>query len=494
MVQAPVPKPVRGSGELGQSSAQELAVGSRGKEEKGVKPEFNFLENAGTASISSAATAAAATAAAKAKQQIEFQDPKKQIELRNDFRSNGVMTDVLGAGPTQPWNSNWVFGENLPEAQGKALAAGETSFKNQKVSPGSDEKNIRIDSQAIESKIAQIQGLMEAMAVGEETPVETQQTRGAQLLSGEEYLRTMVGDRAERTEAGVNTRKSGQSAEALAVPNLFGAMNGPSEFGTTTASKAHGGETKLRSIPGGQSGLAKGQMTAGEDGLLEGASLGKENANSLSTLSTQDPAQRLPSFETIPLSSTHQSLDQLKTSGMLAAPVLTGNVIPGSMMKERLASESVINLSNQISSFAPKGGGEMRIRLNPDNLGELLIRVTTSGKDVGLKVQATRGEAKKILEESVMSLKDALSAQNLSLSRVDFTVAPQIAQQPSTGMSADTRSDPQNSFSNQGRESSANESRDDNRNNVRSFQNAQAAFSRAPRGSSGASGRLDVTA
>jgi hypothetical protein len=59
--------------------------------------------------------------------------------------------------------------------------------------------------------------------------------------------------------------------------------------------------------------------------------------------------------------------------------------------------------------------------------------VTTGGKagsDVGLQIHASDSQAKKILEESLGSLRDSLAAQNLSLGKVDVQVA-----QPSSSSS-----------------------------------------------------------
>ena len=54
-----------------------------------------------------------------------------------------------------------------------------------------------------------------------------------------------------------------------------------------------------------------------------------------------------------------------------------------------------------------------------------MIRVTTNGKDVGLKVQANDPAAKKVIEESLGALRDSLAGQSLALGRVDVTVAAQ---------------------------------------------------------------------
>jgi flagellar hook-length control protein FliK len=79
-------------------------------------------------------------------------------------------------------------------------------------------------------------------------------------------------------------------------------------------------------------------------------------------------------------------------------------------------------MSSQIQSLSIKGGGEMRVRLKPENLGELNLRVIANGNHVGLQIQASDERAKKIIEESLGYLKESLSAQKLSLGQVDLTV------------------------------------------------------------------------
>ena len=65
----------------------------------------------------------------------------------------------------------------------------------------------------------------------------------------------------------------------------------------------------------------------------------------------------------------------------------------------------------------------MKIRLNPDHLGELHVKVMTRGNQVGLQIQASDERARKILEESMSSLKTSLAAQHLTLGQFDLTVA-----------------------------------------------------------------------
>ena len=129
---------------------------------------------------------------------------------------------------------------------------------------------------------------------------------------------------------------------------------------------------------------------------------------------------------------------------------LDGSVVPGSMQRNRLSSESVLGVSQNIRNLSVNGGGEIRIRLKPDHLGELHLKVSSSGKagnEIGLQIQASDERAKKILEESISSLKDSLSGQNLNLSKIEVQVSQALS--ASNGSSAgqfDSQSNSQNPF------------------------------------------------
>jgi|GEM_PF-3966690 len=69
------------------------------------------------------------------------------------------------------------------------------------------------------------------------------------------------------------------------------------------------------------------------------------------------------------------------------------------------------------------GTEEMRIRLAPDHLGELSIKVSTRGSKVSLVVEASNHSAKEMIESSISSLREHLAAQNLSLASVDVAVS-----------------------------------------------------------------------
>jgi flagellar hook-length control protein FliK len=281
--------------------------------------------------------------------------------------------------------------------------------------------------------------------------------------------------------------KLGPNGKPIVLP---GAADGSAAIAGKSAKAVANAKPDLQVIPGGLS-------SAGGEPLVGGLKLSKEEPKLTNTDSFMGAA---------PLSQVHRNADA--TVG-IPPQVITGHVVPGTMQRDRLTSESVRNMANSISGLTPNGGGEMRIKMNPGNLGELMIRVSTNGKDVGLKVEATDSSAKKIIEESLGALRDSLAGQSLALGRVDVSIATKDT------ATTDNGSNSQNSSQSQGGAAFDTQAGMQNRSNGRSYtgeensgsgvdrSSARVASSRIaslaaaagsnPRTASGAS-RLDVMA
>jgi flagellar hook-length control protein FliK len=88
--------------------------------------------------------------------------------------------------------------------------------------------------------------------------------------------------------------------------------------------------------------------------------------------------------------------------------------------KPVLSPESMTQIGNQVNLLGQaKQDGEIKIRLRPDHLGELQMSVRTQGQNVSVQIKAENNEAKKIIEDSLSTLREHLSQQNLSLARID---------------------------------------------------------------------------
>lgn len=104
---------------------------------------------------------------------------------------------------------------------------------------------------------------------------------------------------------------------------------------------------------------------------------------------------------------------------------VNGNTTTGGAMQNRLTSESVMGMSQSLMRLGAQGGGEIRLKLKPDALGEVRIGVISHGNSVSLQIHARDENAKRIVEESLGSLKDALASHSLTLGKVDLQVSAQ---------------------------------------------------------------------
>ncbi len=142
-------------------------------------------------------------------------------------------------------------------------------------------------------------------------------------------------------------------------------------------------------------------------------------------------------------------------------PVLEAPVTHGTAGKPILSHDALNQITQQVSGFSQaKQDGEIKIRLKPDHLGELMMSVKTSGDKVAVQIKAQDNEAKKIIEDSLGRLKDSLSSQNLTLQKVDVVTQPSMSQSSDAGFQMDFGPQSQGNFgrndSQQYRDSSSN--------------------------------------
>jgi hypothetical protein len=398
--------------------------------------------------LSAKGKASAAEVAAKADGGAPAPTIASLFQAKAQQSANGPIAGAFVAGPDQPWGSRWVFaGGNQPAPEeiealrtsgGKPapLNKGEINLDQLKKlveqikAQGGDETQLKqaADStlQGLDSAIASLGGELEGVRTtppgansvdADGNPVAKTTPNvlgGAEDLAALQGAKTSVGAQGGSLGGGMGGRSNGRPAVALA--GVDGGIRGGSfdpaamELDSMTgavASKNAQAKPNLQVLPGG---LATGMGTEG--GHLEGGL----------RLSKDEPKLQTDTFypNGMPLTAAGRPGEN---GAAVPPPTITGHVVPGAMMRDRLTSESLRNVANGISGMSAAGGGEMRIRLNPGNLGELMIRISTNGKDVGLKVQANDPAAKKVIEESLGALRDSLAQQSLALGRVDVTLA-----------------------------------------------------------------------
>jgi flagellar hook-length control protein FliK len=105
---------------------------------------------------------------------------------------------------------------------------------------------------------------------------------------------------------------------------------------------------------------------------------------------------------------------QLQGAGDLSANSPASNA-------ERLEAsrESNINeIMNQAQYLVKKGGGEVNVKMSPEGLGEVNLKVQFINGQLSIEMQTADKDVKKLIEDSLSDLKSGLAAHRLSLEHV----------------------------------------------------------------------------
>lgn len=340
---------------------------------------------------------------------------EKMGQLQNQRETTSAIAGAAVAGPN-PWSGDWVFEPSdanmlkegtSPDAAIKEALEKLRAAQNAAGSPiarpntGSTQPAPGTLNPAAQGEVAALAGMQsdfQVESVGDDvSTIQKPKGRGldskgaAGSLSGAEFLSTL------------QQAKSGQGAQA---GNGDGSNPGKRHLRPVEA----GAAGALKKGPGIEDESLFSRPTAVKTGgLMNHDSISKAGVMPGPIHESGIPGNRAP----------------LGGAALQnGVPVLTGHVTSGSMAKDRLSSESVNGIGMQIRGFQNVGnGGEIRVRLKPDHLGELNLRVSTRGNQVGLQIQASDERAKKILEDSMSALRDSLATQSLSLGKVEVTLA-----------------------------------------------------------------------
>jgi len=333
-------------------------------------------------------------------------------------------------GP-KPWDRDWVFtGNEQDNPELKTLIqnsqtpapAGKDLAKMMEALTALRQANSQAESKGsgaapIEAAPAANVGTAQVSALSQLDPL-------AQAMAAE-----MGGEvlSVEGTGEGTGRELSrGAHSQAGRLTLAQGGMSG-TEFvnalnGAQGQSTGNGGE----GASGGQAGRGKGQelLLASSSGELGARGARRGGVNPLD----EKPSMITPRDSIAPnVLAMHSGVVKNETAqnlGLAAGPqTVTGHVVKGRMSTDRLSSQSLMGLATGIHGMSSQGGGEMIVKMNPRNLGELHVRVLTRGNQVGLEIRASNDSAKAIIEESMGHLRESLAGQNLSLAKIDLVVA-----------------------------------------------------------------------
>ncbi|MCM2324309.1 MAG: flagellar hook-length control protein FliK [Oligoflexia bacterium] len=368
-------------------------------------------------------------------------------------KSSASMKTAAAIAGLKPWNKDWVFEGADQNPDLKPLIPEAGTAKPQLL------ENLAAQIVKEERARGEAENVLVKQAEGTQVPAGAPRAEGAvPVTNGTVALDELVSRQLRELDGEV----TGQRLEAEGGARLLENVTSGKNPARAMASTGISGTEFLSALDAVRNGQKSGQQQAdtgsggGESSgrlapdlkAAEGGLKGRKGLKD--ELFASRLGQVAGTAEPIH-AGTAKPVEAMMTAGAQKPAEVTGHVVSGAMAADRLSTESLTGLSTGIRNLSSQGGGEIRVRLNPNNLGELHLRVVTQGNQVGLTIQASDDKAKKIIEESLSHLKDSLASHRLSLGQVDVTTIPGT-QHAFQGESRDSQgqSQSQQSFANPG--------------------------------------------
>lgn len=135
----------------------------------------------------------------------------------------------------------------------------------------------------------------------------------------------------------------------------------------------------------------------------------------------------LEDFDEESLSSEQDSLapfmaknsEGVQNAGKVAAPFAINMNEPG----DPEAPMNVKQVIDQAEYMAKKGGGEMKVKLSPEGLGDLNLKVNMSEGRINVEMLTSSNDAKKLIEKGLGDLKSTLAAHKIQVDQIKVDVS-----------------------------------------------------------------------
>lgn len=215
------------------------------------------------------------------------------------------------------------------------------------------------------------------------------------------------------------------------------AKTSPEDFFALGALKAQMGES---GTPVPEAASAESPMpTAGAADAQNSADSGSQDKSDLFSKSTESKEKlELPSKTGKVKADEFFPHTALGASGKLdAAPSL--NALAAKAGPQTQAN--IDKLTDQAQMIVFKGGGEAVVKLNPDGMGEVRLKVLVQDGKVNLEMATETKEAKKLIESSISELRSSLAGHKLTIDQVKVDVGNQASTDSQSQKNMDTRPD-----------------------------------------------------
>jgi len=237
---------------------------------------------------------------------------------------------------------------------------------------------------------------------------------------------------ASRMEALQNSLQSSRATTQMVAAGYQDIADAPPSTSFAMAKSTRGGKTETgpsffsdfaaapttEVVAVGAGGVAVRATSQKEQGSPSEGQFGRQN-------------QEDPTSDTKATSNRETALADSAAEAFAAPQKLPLNPTAGALatgvpvVHSQHPTQNLDQIVNQAQVMAHKGGGEAIVKMNPDGLGEIHLRVTVLEGKVNVQMSASTREAKEILEASMKELKTSLAGHNLKIDHLKVDVGNQ---------------------------------------------------------------------
>lgn len=300
----------------------------------------------------------------------------------NDSQALGPQSPAYGLSnaESQPQNLELSAEPSLDTALATGL--GGELMQDQQALPGQDSLNA---DRQIEQKVAQLKAMDPSM-----TPQQAQQ-----------LIKEMKSEQLER-----NRMKWSEASLAAAIPEAqakSAAATGPEALMPAVNSDL-GGKDFAQQFANQQDsqGSFQGQSETGGQALGPKSELLKPSLK--------------PEFDSTMAELGAGSAGLSRSGAHHVGATATVAAAAGAPVESK--EMNIQQVMNQAQYLIKKGGGEMKVKLSPEGMGDLHLKILVQDGKVSMQMSADNPQAKKLLEENVSDLKHSLASHKLSVESI----------------------------------------------------------------------------
>ncbi len=153
--------------------------------------------------------------------------------------------------------------------------------------------------------------------------------------------------------------------------------------------------------------------------------------------SPEAPADLASQVSALHVGQGHSFSNVIRSTNAAAAPNLDSTNTD--------TQNSVDEVMNQAKYLVTKGGGEMTVKMSPEGMGEVHLKVILQEGKINIEMNTQDKSVKKLIEESLSDLKSSLASQQMKLDHVKINSVVATGTENNTQMNSNQNQ----SFSNQ---------------------------------------------